>query len=157
MIKEVSDEETVLEDDSEILEFEAESEPSKTEEKTDNDRDAYLKTSLEALGIDYGAGMRYCMGSLSFYEEILNDFVKNYDEKSKGLNSAYEDRDTDSYAIVAHSLKSTSKMIGANDLSVKARDMELSAKDKDISFVLDNHKELTDMYKKTVEDIKKLL
>ena len=49
------------------------------------------------------------------------------------------------------------EMIGANELSGKAREQEFFAKDKDTASVIDNHERLADMYKKTVDDIEKLL
>ena len=150
-------EDNVSGDDFEVLEFEAFEGSSEDEDLADEDKGTLLKNGLELIGIDYDAGMRYCTQSLSFYEEILNDFVKSFDEKSKDMNSAYEIGDMDRYAIVAHSIKSTSKMIGANELSGKAREQEFFAKDKDTASVIDNHERLADMYKKTVDDIEKLL
>lgn len=50
------------------------------------------------------------------------------------------------YRIRVHALKSTAKMIGAENLSDLAKDLEMAAKEKDWDFIEKNHKEVLDQY-----------
>lgn len=61
------------------------------------------------------------------------------------------------YRIRVHALKSTAKMIGAENLSDLAKDLEMAAKEKDWDFIEKNHKEVLDQYAAAVVEIGSLL
>ena len=75
---------------------------------------------------------------------------------SKKIQNFYELEDWHNYQILVHSLKSSSKSIGAESLSSKALALENAAKTKDIDFIRDNHKDLMQSYSILLDNIRKL-
>ncbi len=70
---------------------------------------------------------------------MLSEFVAGGSSGYSDLKMHFENRDWKHYGITAHTLKSTSKMIGANALSEKARGMETACKEGDESAIVAGH------------------
>ena len=68
-------------------------------------------------------------------------------ERTDKLEKSLADSDWKNYAVYIHSLKSTSKMIGAAELSSKAARLEEAANGEDADFIKENHAEAADAYK----------
>ena len=62
------------------------------------------------------------------------------------METLLEQEDWENYRIRAHSLKSTSKTIGALMLSEHARCLEFALKDGDTEYVKEHHRELMSEY-----------
>ena len=75
---------------------------------------------LRSVGIDANEGLAYCADDEEFYEEMLDEYVHESRAKLEELNTAFGLRDWERYRISAHSLKSTSRMVGAKGISGKA-------------------------------------
>lgn len=108
---------------------------------------------LQRTGIDTQAGIRYCRNDREFYLELLDNFVSEYEKKKNGIKAAYDSWNVEDYHIRVHALKSTSRMIGATDLSDYAKDLEEAAKKNDEVFIGSHHEELMLMYEEVVGDI----
>ncbi len=108
---------------------------------------------LERVGIDTQSGIRYCRNDREFYLELLDNFVSEYEKKKNGICEAYEKKDLEDYHIRVHALKSTSRMLGAAELSEYAKNLEEAAKKKDEVFIGAHHEELVSMYGEVVEDV----
>ena len=106
-----------------------------------------FEESLRSFGVDPATGSKYCMGDMEFYRSLLAQFVSEAEEKRPSITGCYEKADWHNYEILVHALKSTSKMIGAIDLSEKAKALEMAAKSKDEAFIADNHFDLLREYK----------
>jgi hypothetical protein len=65
----------------------------------------------------------------------------------------YEQKDWGNYEIIVHALKSTSKMIGAMDLSEEALKLEKAAKEKRENYIFDNHDHVMSVYEVLKEKI----
>ena len=85
-------------------------------------------TILDNSGIDTEKGLYYSQGDEELYKELLRRFVEEADAKKAALSKAYKEGDSKNYEIFIHALKSTSKMIGALELSDKAKELEELAK-----------------------------
>lgn len=94
---------------------------------------------LEQLGFHTEEGLAYCADDPEFYEEMLCEFLNESGQRVSALQRFFANRDWAQYAIGAHSLKSTSRMIGAKELSETARLMEVAGKEKDEAALLTNH------------------
>jgi HPt (histidine-containing phosphotransfer) domain-containing protein len=92
-------------------------------------------TALDKLGIDTEEGLAYCADDPEFYEEMLAEFIAEGSSGYSDLKEHFENRDWKHYGISAHTIKSTSRMIGAKALSDKARELETACKEEN-SFVL---------------------
>ena len=82
-------------------------------------------------------GLNYCMDDEPFYISQLRAFVDS--GKEQELQDFFEKEDWDNYRISVHSLKSTARTIGAEDLSDKAREIEAAVKEKRLETVISAH------------------
>ena len=95
--------------------------------------------ALEALGIDTGSGLMYCQNDMDFYQELLLQYAGEAAGKTGTANKNLKDGDLRNYEILVHALKSTSKMIGAAELSEVAYTLEKAAKKGDEETIRKGH------------------
>lgn len=81
---------------------------------------------LIAAGIDTQIGLRYCQDD-DLYRSMLAEYARDATEKTRALKRYRETHDWENLSILAHSIKSTSKTIGAMTLSDIAADIERAA------------------------------
>ncbi|MBP5281748.1 MAG: response regulator [Lachnospiraceae bacterium] len=112
----------------EVMEFLPEG-MEKTETEDERTSAALILRKLCDLGIDVVEGLKYAMNEEDFYLELLRDYVSNSKEIRQDLARDFAQKDWKNYQIKVHALKSSSKMIGAMDLSEAAKDMEYAARD----------------------------
>ncbi len=96
-------------------------------------------------------GLEYCIDE-ELYFEVLQDYLDN--DKREILNDALNKEDMHRYAVEVHSVKSTSKTIGAGCIFDKAYELELAAKSNDIVSVRIGHESLIDDYGQILELVK---
>lgn len=131
--------------------------PSELVISCDTDESENEKSCLSALKskhIDYEIGIKYSGGNSELYAEILKAFADNSEKHMKLLEKSFENGDVSSYAVYAHSLKSTSATIGAAELSELAKKLETYAKDGKTDLIAENHSRLMELYREIVEEIK---
>jgi HPt (histidine-containing phosphotransfer) domain-containing protein len=126
-------------------------EPSETIEDSEESEEAQslpedpveqLKHDFPQLDID--SALPYCMGDASFFREILKEYING--DHSLILSKAFEEKDLDTYRINVHAIKSTSKTIGALEVSKDALALEQAAKNGDRDFIQKHHYELLHKY-----------
>ena len=108
---------------------------------------------LEKNGFLVTEAMRYCGHDGAFYEEMLLRFARESEEKSAQLEQALDAQDLKTYRIVAHTLKSSAKMIGAQALSEMARRAEEAARDGETAYLRAHHEALLARYRETARCI----
>jgi len=126
------------------------------EPETEESRQKSFPEQLRSLGIDT-AGLKYCMGDMEFYQSLLRQFASEEKEKSPLMGRYYESSDWYNYEILVHALKSTAKMIGAMDLSDKAKALEMAAKEKREEFIRENHYEMMCCYSDLAKGLRGIL
>ena len=94
---------------------------------------------LKAAGVDTDTALHYCQEDKEFYKTLLEQFVSDMRERLAEMNKYREEKDYDNYAILVHSLKSTSKMNGFMQLSDDARELEMAAKEKRGDYIEEHH------------------
>ncbi len=104
--------------------------------------------------IDSGKGLLYSGGSEDFYKEILLEYVRDSASRTELLNGFKASGDLENYSIVVHALKSTSKMIGAMELSGIAASLEEASKNGDIAVVNERHDPMMTLYTKVIYALK---
>ncbi|MBO4637700.1 MAG: response regulator, partial [Clostridiales bacterium] len=127
-----------------------------TEVKTDINDPIVIHTELKRMGIDSDTGLKYCAGDLEFYKSLLIQFASEADSKIQSMRHSFENDNIHDYEIVVHALKSTSKMIGALELSEFARELEAAAKENRDDYINQNHKMLVRRYTDVVSSLKDL-
>ncbi|MCR4655446.1 MAG: response regulator [Lachnospiraceae bacterium] len=96
---------------------------------TNDDRDAF-----EIEGIDTQSGIEYT-GSAEAYRDVLELFYNTLNTKADEIERFYDNEDWESYKIKVHALKSSARIIGAGELSLKAAAMEEAADKGDIDAI----------------------
>nr|MCR5784669.1 response regulator [Eubacterium sp.] len=86
-------------------------------------------TGPDIAKIDIEAGMVYCANDKDFYKEVLNEYLES--DKTADLKARYEEKDAENLRILVHSLKSTSKTVGATEFSQLALELENAVKAED--------------------------
>lgn len=97
------------------------------------------ENALRALEIDMAEGLACCADDPEFYEEMLGEYAAEGPARAEELQRFYEAADWADYAIRAHSVKSTSRMIGADAFAERARILETAAKAGDAAAVRAAH------------------
>lgn len=98
-------------------------------------------------GIDVAAAMEYACGDASLYREVLSDYRNSIHEKADVIERAAADQDLELYTIEVHSLKSTSKSVGAMELSELARQLEESGRNGDWESIRNRTASLLEAYR----------
>ena len=101
--------------------------------------------------IDFEVGLSNCMDDKEFFKEMVEEFLSG--DKTDELEKNFASGNWNEYRIAAHSLKSTSQVIGALNLSEKAKAQEFSARDGNIDALKKNHGDLMSAYKKVREEL----
>ncbi|MCR4807694.1 MAG: response regulator [Lachnospiraceae bacterium] len=125
--------------------------------ETERNEDRGIRGALKDAGVDTVAGLRYSQRDRDLYNTLLKQYVKEAPDKQSKIREYYKAKDFKNYEILVHALKSTSRMIGATELSEKAKKLEDLAKagGKDISDEM--HEDVMAQYKKTVAVISKVM
>ena len=76
------------------------------------------------------------------------------DERFESLKKFCEAQDCDHYGIVVHTLKSSSRTIGATELSQACAQLEKAANDGDIAMIKNRTPALLEFYKKIIDGIR---
>ena len=102
---------------------------------------------LEKAGINTASGLKYCRNDEAFYRELLTMFVQDAARKETQISEFYKQDDFENYRILVHALKSTAKMIGADELSELAKLAEEAAKRSDLDYIREHQEELLAKYR----------
>ena len=96
---------------------------------------ADILSLIEERGyLDVREGVEYS-GTKEMYLQMLKFFVMSIDDKIDEIRGYYNEEDWSNYMTKVHGLKSSAKVIGAEELSNRARALELAAQDGDITYI----------------------
>lgn len=119
-------------------------------EEDESGEDADRKTNplrWQMEGIDVVVGMKYAGEDVDLYRDVLTDYMDTIEEKAEIIESAVAAGDIETYTIEVHSLKSTSKSIGATSLSEFAKDLEMNGKNEEWGPIIARTPALLSMYR----------
>ena len=109
---------------------------------------------LIKAGIDPEVGLGYCQNDRQLYHTVLEEYVRSAQEKEQNLTACFDNGDLKNYAIIVHSVKSSSKMIGATELSTLAAGLEKAADEGDSATVEKDHPQLIEQYQAVVTAVR---
>ncbi len=102
---------------------------------------------LEKLSeIDVKAGLDNC-GSVDGYLSVLSVFHKTAVSKAIEIEELFESGDYPGYTIKVHALKSSARIIGADEISRLAADLEAAGKENNTDYITANTGRLISMYR----------
>lgn len=91
--------------------------------------------------------------TFALFERNLKNYYENYENVSQRLMEMKEQKDVENYTITVHGLKSTSRMIGLQELSDKALDLEEHCQEGETDYVWKENDNLLQLYASCVEQI----
>ena len=100
--------------------------------------------------IDIEAGISYA-GSEQDFVDTLQFFRDCIDRKADEIKSLYDEQNIEDYTTKVHALKSGARIIGAKDLSERARLLEEAGKNGDIDYIKANTDEVLEKYREYKE------
>ena len=112
-----------------------------------------LYKALAAAGIRPDVGLRYCQEDEALYQSLLKEYVQSAKDKMRDLQQYFDIADWKNYGILVHSLKSTSRMIGSEELSEMAASLEEASNQKDADKIRRGHAETMEKYRMLVDAI----
>ncbi|MCR5324783.1 MAG: response regulator [Lachnospiraceae bacterium] len=117
---------------------------------TDDIQEEVLPENLKWLedteGISAVDGAKFC-GGMGEFVKTLKTFYDTLDENADIIENAYNERDISLYTIKVHALKSSARIIGASNLSEKARLLEDAGKENNIEYIGSNTSDLLETYR----------
>lgn len=106
--------------------------------------------TLRENGLDVDAALSFT-GNDSRYIKALTRYYNAYEKNSTRIKNSYDNKDYEDYAIIVHSLKSNSRMIGDNELGDLAEKLQYAGQDKDVDLIEAETENLLAKYKQLVE------
>ena len=123
----------------------------KSYEEKDENLSKYI--SLYQAGIDPRIGLTYCQNDDALYRSILKEFAQSGKDKTAEINRFYDGRDWNNYGILVHAIKSSARMIGANELADEAMNLEKAAKEGLERNIISEHEKLMKDYAEAIRVI----
>lgn len=103
--------------------------------------------------INIERGISMYGNSLTEYFDVLKTFYFENKQRITQLSTALTNSDYKTYQILVHSLKSSSKLIGADKLSMIAEEHELKVADKNYDFINNNIQSLKNEIEVVLDNI----
>lgn len=112
----------------------------------------YLKNN----GVDVQAGLDL-LGDIDTYNETLNDFLAEQENRLPALEKYKEENDMENYAVQVHAMKSDSKYLGFTKLAELALEHQLQSQNNNYDYVTTNYDELIQEANRIAEIVKEYL
>ncbi|MBD5103373.1 MAG: response regulator [Ruminococcaceae bacterium] len=111
------------------------------------------KTDMKISGIrelDVGTAVKM-LGSEELYRVVLKEYYCSIEKKHQSIAAHRDEEQWRDYTVEVHSLKSTSKQIGADHLSALAAELERAGNEGNTEYILLHTDEMLDEYLKLKE------
>lgn len=116
------------------------------QEKEEEHQEPEWVTKLRDAGLDVDKGI-VNSGSSEGYEQIVRFYQEGAEQKAKEIEQYYTEQDYANYTIQVHSLKSTSRLIGAYEIGERAWEMEQAGDAGDVSLIREKTPELLAVFR----------
>ena len=140
--------------DEKILEADEKDNGEDTDKGSDD-----ASTSLDAddplrkiQGIDLTEAIKNC-GSIEVLREVINNYYSSIDKEASNIESFVKDKDFRNYTVTVHALKSSSRLIGAMELSKMAAYLEKCGNDENEDEIVAKTFELLELYRSYKEKL----
>ena len=106
---------------------------------------------LREAGIDPDSGLMYCRNDRKLYGMLLQEYAESAAERIMNMQRFFGTEDWKDYGIQAHSLKSTSRTIGAETLAGDAAALEKAALEDCAALIREKHDAVMKAYRRTAD------
>ena len=107
-------------------------------------------------GLNLELGIEHC-GTEDAYLDVLEVFANSISSASKEIQDYFESENWKDYTTKVHALKSTAKVIGAEELSARAKRQEDAGNSNYIEEIKQNHEIIMQLYLSYAEKLKPLI
>ncbi len=128
----------------------------KPEEGGDHEETYLPAWLLESSALDALEGLRNCSTEES-YLTVLSSFYETIGEKADEIERYYHSEDWKNYTIKVHALKSSARIIGANDLSRRAAFLEEAGLNSDSAVIKRDTDMLLAQYRSYLNELSPLI
>jgi DegV family protein with EDD domain len=107
------------------------------------------------LGIDSGIAIAN-RGSEESFRSVLEIFYNTLEDRANEIQGFFDDKDWENYTIKVHALKSSARLIGAEELSRNSEALEMAGKEGNTDFINSHHEALIrelEEFRKPLSDI----
>ncbi len=111
------------------------------------------KFGITLKDIDTNIGLASCMGDTNAYKDILKIFASSGEKNISLIEQAFRSSNLSDFTTYVHSVKSSSKSIGALALSDLAMNLENAGKKEDKEYINLYANDFLNEYKKIIENI----
>ncbi len=106
---------------------------------------------IKGLNVNEAMGL---LGSEELFRTVLKEYYCSISKKAFLIEEFYHNERWKDYTIEVHSLKSTSRQIGADELSALAAELERAGHDGDIGLIYEKTEEMLEKYRAYIEILK---
>ncbi len=106
--------------------------------------------SVEGISVELGIQNS---GGAGAFLNALDMFLDTIDDNASTLQKAYDEGDVRLYTIKVHSLKSSARIVGAQELSELAQALEDAGNKENMEFIRANHEKLLSLYRGYLEKL----
>ena len=99
------------------------------------------------------SGVKYAGNSITAYIDVLKTYIVDTTSKLELLTDSYSKNDWETYTVNMHAVKSASKAIGADKLSIAAARLEKASSEANTDFITANTENCFEMIKETVSNV----
>ena len=125
-------------------------------DETSEDEIALPDVLKNINNIDVKAGIEHC-GGIDEYLEVLNIYANSIVDSANEIENYYKAEDWKNYTTKVHALKSSSRVVGANELSERARKLEDAGNHGNIEEIKNDTSSLLDLYRSYIVTLKPLI
>lgn len=122
-------------------------EPVEKHEEKESDEDFVIGD----LDTEFACGL---LGGRGLFKKVLKEYYENIPVKSEKIIKYKNDRNYENYTIEVHSLKSTSKQIGALALAELAAELEKAGNEKNEAIIDEKTDKMLEKYKSYIDVLK---
>ena len=110
------------------------------------ERDPFMNEYYKVEGINASAALDFC-GDMEVLKGAVRDFFEGIDNQANLIEKYCYQKDVKNYLILVHGLKSSARLIGAEELSKGAAYLEQCAKDNKIDEIEANTPDLLEIFR----------
>ena len=106
----------------------------------------HLQPALEIEGLDTNTAIER-LGSVDLFMTVMTEYYSAIDKKSDVIENHYNAGSIHDYTVEVHSLKSTSRQIGAMELADLAAELEKAGNENNVALIKEKTEKMLTMYR----------
>ncbi|MBR6223929.1 MAG: DegV family EDD domain-containing protein [Lachnospiraceae bacterium] len=139
----------------EVSVSEADSKSEGSSSTEDQDGDTSHKGFKGVPELDKEKGIAQC-GSEETFMEVLEMYYESLKSETEELDGYFASQDWENYIIKVHSLKSSSRLVGLDELGEKAYSLEKAGTEENFGYIMDYHKKIMADFRSYIKPIGKI-